>query len=116
MATASRFLAILRQQCPCCYQGRVFRGSMTMNETCPSCGVHFQREEGYFLGAMYISYGLSSIILLVAYIAVGWLFPDWSDLWVLTLSVAILLPFVPLVFRYSRVVWMHFDRWAWPRG
>ena len=24
------------------------------------------------------------------------------------------LPVVPIVFRYSRVVWIHFDRWAWP--
>jgi uncharacterized protein (DUF983 family) len=79
MSASSRFLAILRQQCSCCYHGRVFGGSMTMNETCPNCGVRFQREEGYFLGAMYISYGLSSIILLVAYLAVGWLFPDWSS-------------------------------------
>ena len=24
------------------------------------------------------------------------------------------LPFVPLVTRYARVLWIYFDRWAWP--
>jgi hypothetical protein len=25
-----------------------------------------------------------------------------------------IIPLVPLVFRYSRVIWMHFDRWVSP--
>ena len=26
----------------------------------------------------------------------------------------VFLPFVPAVTRYARVLWIHFDRWAWP--
>jgi hypothetical protein len=26
------------------------------------------------------------------------------------------LPFVPMLYRYSRVLWLYFDRWAWPES
>ena len=55
---------ILRQICPRCRQGPMFRpftlrGWLSMYETCPVCHMKFDREQGYFIGAMYVSYGLS---------------------------------------------------------
>lgn len=81
-----------------------------MNESCPSCGLIFQREEGYFLGAMYVSYGLSVALIGAVYWAINSL---WADLGILATMMLILmayLPFVPAVFRYSRVIWIYFDR------
>ena len=37
----------------------MFRGVFAMNDPCPVCGLLFKREEGTFLGAMYVSYVLS---------------------------------------------------------
>ena len=34
-----------------------------MWERCSVCDLKFQREEGYFLGAMYISFGLALVII-----------------------------------------------------
>ena len=48
--SGSRFWAILRQRCPRCRAGRVFRGLVDMNPSCPVCGLPFEREQGYFLG------------------------------------------------------------------
>ncbi len=110
----SRCWAILRQRCPRCRRGRVFRGSLEMNPTCPECGLVFEREQGYFLGAMYVSYTLSTILLgLLTWVA-SLLLPEW-DLGVLVLVACVAyVPLMPSVFRYARVIWMHFDRWAWP--
>ena len=36
---------------------------MRMNADCPVCGLHFEREEGYFVGAMYASYGFQFAII-----------------------------------------------------
>ena len=41
--------ALLRQRCPNCRKGRMFRSLFDMNDPCPECGTLFQREEGYFL-------------------------------------------------------------------
>jgi uncharacterized protein (DUF983 family) len=63
---------ILRQRCPRCRTGNIFRysifrGFAKMYERCPVCDLKFDREPGYFLGAMYVSYGLG--IVMVAVIA-----------------------------------------------
>ncbi len=112
----SRLAAILSQRCPRCREGRVFKGVIKMNESCPFCGLQFEREEGYFLGAMYISYALAIVVLGLGTLVGHSLLPTWNLELVMLLVVAVYIPVVPLVFRYSRVIWIHFDRWAWPRS
>jgi hypothetical protein len=40
--------------------------------------------------------------------------PDAAFEWSLALGAAPFLLVVPTLFRYSRVIWMHFERWADP--
>jgi hypothetical protein len=87
-----------------------------MNATCPVCELTFEREEGYFLGAMYVSYALSSVCLGLGMLAVHLAWPDLNLGLAVLVAVVAYLPFVPPVFRYSRVIWIYFDRWAWPEG
>jgi uncharacterized protein (DUF983 family) len=106
--------AIVRQRCPRCRQGRMFRGLFTMNDPCPVCGLLFERDEGYFLGAMYVSYGLSCALLVPAYLAATALMPRLNTILIALFLWVPYLPFVPVVFRYSRVIWINFDRHFWP--
>ena len=80
-----------------------------MNERCPHCNLRFEREPGYFLGAMYFSYAISlpsgCLLLFVVWYLTGWTFYQSF-----AATFAIYLPFVPLIFRYSRVLWLHWDR------
>src|SRR5437870_2032094 len=62
--------AILHQMCPRCRSARIFPSSIftgfpRMRERCPVCSLKFEREEGYFLGAMYISYSLALLTVVV---------------------------------------------------
>lgn len=91
----------------------MFRGAVTMNDPCPNCGLLFQREEGYFLGAMYVSYVLSTGLFAVIYVTWAMLV-GWFGLWAALLSILTYLPFIPAVFRYSRVLWIYWDRHACP--
>lgn len=112
--TTSWFRAAVRQMCPRCRQGKIFHGWAETNERCPACGLVFEREPGYFVGAMYFSYFLSVIFLVAAF--VGWylLFPNLPLELIALLAGLVFLPFVPVTYRYSRVVWLYFDHWAWP--
>jgi hypothetical protein len=92
----------------------MFRGSVTMNDPCPVCGLIFQREEGYFLGAMYCSYVLSSVILGAFYFVAAALFPDVNGAVLVLLTMVPYLPLVPAVFRYSRVLWVYVERLGSP--
>jgi uncharacterized protein (DUF983 family) len=102
--------AIVRQRCPRCRQGRMFHGLFGMNDPCPVCGLIFQREEGSFLGAMYVSYVLSAVLLTASYFTLAALLPGWNGIAVASLALLPYLPFVPAVFRYSRTLWVHLDR------
>jgi uncharacterized protein (DUF983 family) len=115
MASFRRHLqAIWKKQCPRCFRGAIYRHGMNMHARCPECGLLLEREQGYFMGAMYISYALASVILGLGSYGVYLLLPDW-DLGVIVLLVGVaFLPFVPAVTRYARIIWIHFDRWAWP--
>jgi hypothetical protein len=85
-----------------------------MNDPCLVCGQVYEREAGYFLGAMYFSYALAILILVPLYFLFGWLLPDWSGALVSFLALLVYIPLTPLVLRYSRAVWIYFDRYASP--
>ncbi len=108
--TAQRIGGLLRQRCPRCLTGAVFRGRITMNETCAVCGLRFGREEGYFSGSMDLSFFLAAPVLAFVFLVLYQLFSaTWSLIAILLASYVAFLPFVPLVFRYSRVLWLYID-------
>jgi hypothetical protein len=80
-----------------------------MYYACPECGLVFGRENGYFTGAMIVSYMLAVPLLAIITSIVLWVTGLRFDL-ALLVAALYFLPFVPAVFRYSRVLWMHFDR------
>jgi hypothetical protein len=59
---------------------------------------------------MYVSYFLSIPILLL--FLWGWseLLPELGWEWRVLLSGLTLVPGAPLLFRYARVIWIHFER------
>jgi hypothetical protein len=81
-----------------------------MNDPCPVCGLIFQREEGYFLGAMYCSYVLSSVVLGLLYCLCAALLPDLRGEVLVLVALIPFFPLVPTIFRYSRVLWIYVER------
>lgn len=101
-------LAILAKRCPVCLRGAMFKSLFTMHDNCPVCGHRFMREEGFFQGAMFVSYTVGvfefAFVALVAYVLVGSVI---GVLGALILAIGIHLILVPQVFQYSRVLWAH---------
>jgi len=80
-----------------------------MEDRCPVCGLLYEREHGYFVGAMAISYGLATTVLTALFFlfAVGL---RWSLERSLLAASVVFLVTVPFVFRYARSLWIHLDR------
>lgn len=61
----------LSVRCPNCgapglfQEGRCF----TLNRACPRCGLKLERDEGGFLGAMALNYGVTVVVFLVPVLA-----------------------------------------------
>jgi hypothetical protein len=85
-----------------------------MHTNCPHCGVKFEREPGFFLGSIYINYGITAVVSAATYIVMmvnGWLH-EWQRM-AIVLSIAVLLPV--LLHRHARALWIGFDQWHDPR-
>ena len=114
----NRFLKLLsrslRLRCPLCGQGRLFRRWLWMDERCPHCGVKFEREPGFFLGSIYINYGLTALIVAIAYplLLFVWSAPEQPLLFG---AVAFTVLFPILIFPWARSLWLGFDQWHDPR-
>ncbi len=105
---------ILQQRCPRCRIGRIFRYSIfrgfpKMCERCGICDLKFEREPGYFLGAMYFSFAMG--VLVMAPIAVSlWILTGWWITKVIICSAVLFLPFAPTITLFARVLWIYFDQ------
>ena len=96
----------LRLRCPVCGEGRLFAGLFRMEVACPFCGLDFRRESGYYVGAMYINYGLTALIMLAVGIPLADRVPMATLSWPLG-AFAVLFPL--WFFRYSRSLWLGID-------
>jgi uncharacterized protein (DUF983 family) len=104
----NRLLAILLCRCPVCLQGRVFKSLLRIYPDCPHCGIHYERETGYFLNAMFFAYCIGFVILVPTMLYLY--FQQVSTFWFTTVVTIELVVLWPWVFRYSRVLWLHIDQ------
>jgi uncharacterized protein (DUF983 family) len=104
----NRLGAIVGRRCPECLKGKVFTGAWRMHERCAVCGFAFQREPGYYVGAMYFSYALGLALGIPVFFGTWWL--GWSYWRGIAVTAGVLVGSSPLLFQYSRVMWLHFER------
>jgi hypothetical protein len=80
-----------------------------MNALCPSCGVKYEREDGYFLGSLVLAYFITGALTVpvFSYLLLGakWEFPD-----ALALCSAVIVLSNPVLFYLTRMLWIHLDR------
>lgn len=112
--SVSAWAGLLCQLCPRCRTGKIFLTSVfrifpRMHKSCPVCGLKFEREPGYFLGAMYFSYGIGvvviSLLALIVWALFGWDLPEC-----VAVGFLLFLPAGPFVTFFSRVLWIYFDQ------
>jgi len=95
----------LRLRCPRCGHGRLYDGWLSMQERCPACGLVYEREQGYFVGAMYVNYALTAALGLGGVILLDQLI-GLSLTQQLLLAVPVMLLAPVLFFRHARSFWL----------
>lgn len=80
-----------------------------MHARCPVCDLEFEREQGYFLGAMYISYGLALVTIAVLTFLLRAL-TGWTWTRDITIALILFLPLAPLLTLFARVLWIYLDQ------
>jgi hypothetical protein len=86
-----------------------------MRPACPACGLSFEREAGYWVGAIYVNYALTVALALGGYFALA----AWTAIGVGTqvaLWSAFVIAFPFWAFRYSKALWLALDHLVDPVG
>ncbi len=104
----SMFIRGWRLKCPRCGVGSLFNKPFRMSAACPHCGLRFEREQGYFVGAIYINYAATVAIAVPGFFILDYLTAINIDqqlmLWV---PFAVIFPV--LFFHHSRSLWLVLD-------
>ena len=103
--------ATLLGSCPNCGKAGMFRNLYGLHETCPACGVRFERDTGSWLGALVMTYGAAILVLLGLSL---WIIPRWGLFqgFGLTLAGAAIAT-VLIVYRPAKGWWIW---WMWAAG
>ncbi len=108
-----RIYSILNGKCPRCHEGDFY---MTKHayaiknfgknyESCSNCNFKYEKEPGFFYGAMYVSYGFTVALSVAIGVAIFVLLPDASYKVYLIAIISGLILLMPISFRFSRIIW-----------
>ncbi|MES2587901.1 MAG: DUF983 domain-containing protein [Bacteroidota bacterium] len=104
-----------KNKCPKCHKSNVFQTNNAydlksfdkMNTSCSSCGEVYEKELGFFTGAMYVSYAL-----MVAWFVTTWVLDSLLfhlEIWLyFTFFISSVILLIPVTFRLSRLIWLNF--------
>lgn len=101
----------LTLRCPRCGSGGILKNWFKIKDDCPKCGLHFEREPGYWTGALAINLicplGLLMITLFATLIATSPHVPV-VPLVLISVTIALLGPIV--FYPFSRTLWLAIDQ------
>lgn len=109
-----KIMNALNCKCPNCKEGNIFNTAGNflifripkMNERCKVCDYKFERETGFFFGAMFVSYALAAAEM-IAVLVVFWYLIDLSPLRVFGIIVLMAILLSTLNFKLSRSIWLY---------
>jgi uncharacterized protein (DUF983 family) len=101
----------ITRRCARCGSGHLFRRYFTIVSDCPRCGLHFEREPGYWAGALAINLilvgGLFAIVFVIALILTV---PEVPVAPLLALVVPIVAIGPIVCYPFSKTIWVAVDR------
>jgi uncharacterized protein (DUF983 family) len=112
----TKLYSIFKNKCPRCQEGNFFETNQAyhmakfdkMKPKCETCGLDFEREPGYYYGAMYVSYGINVALFVSVWVASAVLLPDDTSVWWTIGAIGVLSVLLfPVIFRFSRIIWIN---------
>lgn len=105
--------SVSKGKCPRCNEGDLWitdksyaKGFTKMHESCSECGLKYDMEQGFWYGAMYISYALGVAIVVSVVVALTVL-TDYGIFEKSGVATVFLLFLMPPIFRLSRSLWIN---------
>jgi uncharacterized protein (DUF983 family) len=96
--------------CPNCGQGRLFHQWVKMVDRCPRCGLFYERDEGYWTGAVAINTVMTELIFAIVIVTViVWTWPDIPTKPLLIVALVLNGIFPLFFYPLSKTIWVAAD-------
>lgn len=112
---ATRLYSIVHFRCPVCHEGAFFRSHPydldkvgDLHASCPVCGVRYEKEVGFYTGALYVSYAIGVAVSVSAWVAMLVLFPRLGIITQIVTIASVMLLGSPLFYALSKIIWANF--------
>lgn len=117
MKAGNKLISVFGNKCPKCQEGKLWKyrnplktyfQKESMHETCASCHLKYEREQGFWFGAMYVSYALNTLLFILVWLST-YLISDGAAskmtyVWTILLSGII---FAPVFYYFARLIWIN---------
>lgn len=108
----SRLYSIFKRKCPRCQEGDFFishpydlKKAGDLHETCSSCGLKYEKEPGFYYGAMYVSYALGVALFVTLWVSLNLFFSEVSTGLQIFLIISVSLVLTPYLYALSKIIW-----------
>ncbi|WP_093025500.1 DUF983 domain-containing protein [Pustulibacterium marinum] len=106
--------AVFKCKCPRCQEGAIFKttgkGSLfsypKMHSRCLKCNYLFDKEPGFFFGAMFVSYALA-VAEFIGFFILAYFVGHWSLRSIFAGVVVLALLLSIKNFKWSRTIWIY---------
>jgi rubredoxin len=111
----NKFARIIRLKCPNCGAAKVFYRAKfpgtrpKMKTTCDVCGYNFDREAGFYKGAVYLSYGMTLVEGFLVFLLAKYLIFGLSLRDLVLISLCAMLFLGVWNYKLARVIWINND-------
>ncbi|MEN9699067.1 MAG: hypothetical protein RLZZ301_265 [Bacteroidota bacterium] len=107
--------SIVRMTCPQCQEGKFlvsspydFKNLGDVRKECDVCGLKYEREPGFYYGAMYVSYALGVALFVTIWTSCKLWFPSFSAGVQIGLVVFFTITLSPYLYALSKIIWANF--------
>ncbi len=110
----SMVYSVFKAKCPVCHEGDVFTSNKVynikefdkMHDKCSVCGHKYEIENGFFYGAMYVSYAMTVAFSVATFLLTYWFWPNAEYYNYIINIILVVVLLAPITYRGSRLLWM----------
>jgi uncharacterized protein (DUF983 family) len=114
-ARKSSLYAVFNFKCPRCHEGKFFLShpydlskAGDLHEHCSVCGLKYDKEPGFYYGAMYVAYALAVALFVTIWTSYNLWLPNVSVWWQIGTVILATVILGPYIYALSKTIWAKF--------
>ena len=108
----SKLNSVFKMKCPRCQEGDFFishpyslKNVGKTHKHCPSCGLKYEKEIGFYYGAMYVSYALGVGLFVACWASFNLFFPNANVFTQIAVISGLSIVLSPYLYALSKIIW-----------